>query len=100
MKSIRHDTEKVLRGFSAQEKVDMLQYIRYNLISERNAFKQTAKTGKKLYKKNMKVYEDELFDQRKEYMFDEKIKLFHDMIAEIIKKERGIHAAKLKRKNI
>lgn len=97
MKSIRHDTEKVLRGFSAQEKVDMLQYIRYNLITERNAFKQTAKTGKKLYKKNMKVYEDELFDQRKEYMFDEKIKLFHDMIADIIKEERGRHKAALKK---
>lgn len=98
MKSIRHDTEKILKGFSAEEKIDMLQYMRYSLISERNAFRGGAKAGKKLFKKNKPVFEDEMIDQTKEYMFSEKIKLFHDMIAEIIKKERGIHSSKLKKK--
>lgn len=98
IKSIRRDTEKALKGRRAEDKIDMLQYIRNNLISENNAFKESTRTAKKLHKKNRSVYEDELSNQTKEYMFDEKIKLFHDMIAEIIKEERGRHKAQLKRK--
>lgn len=96
LKDIRNKTKKVLKGYSAEDKVNLLQYIRYSLISERNAYKTEFKTAKKLYNKNQPVYEDSLNDQTKDYMFDEKIKLFHDMTAELIKEERERHKAKLK----
>ena len=96
MKNIRHKTETALRGFSVKDKIDILQYIRYSLMSERNAFKDEYKTAKKIYKKRQPVFEDTLQDQTKEYMFDEKINLFKTMAFELIKKERGIHKAKLR----
>lgn len=99
LNDIRNHTTKALKGYSAEDKINMLQYIRYNLITERNAYKDEHKMAKKIHKKKQPVYNELLQDQTKEYMFDEKIKLFHDMIAELIKKERGIHRAKLKNQN-
>ncbi len=96
MKDIKHKTEKVLRGYSTRDKINMLQYMRYSLISEYNAYKDEYKLAKKLYKKNQPVFEDVLEDQTKGYMFNEKIKLLKSMIQELITKERGIHKSCIK----
>lgn len=95
IKDIKCKTKKAIKGYTSEDKVNLLQFIRYSLISEKNAYKEEEKLAKKLFKKNKPVYEESLQNQTKEYMFDEKIKLFHDMIAEIIKEERGRHKAKL-----
>ena len=95
IKDIGHDIKKVLRGLKTEDKIDVLQNMRYNLISERNAFKEENKIAKKLYNKKQDVYEDTLENSSKEYMFDEKIQLFKKMIYELIKRERGINKAKL-----
>ena len=100
IKAIKHKTQKILKGLSSQDKIDILQSMRYNLISERNAYNTCSKYAKKLYKRYFPVYEDFLYNQTKEYMFDEKIKLLHDMIFKLIKKERGLHRANIKRKSV
>ncbi len=88
LKHIKQQTKKLLRGYSAEDKIDILQDIRYNLITEQNAYKNEAKAVKKLRKKNKttdKRYSDNSID---DFMFDEKIQLFHDMTLELIQKER------------
>lgn len=97
LKSIKHNTQKMMRGLSIEDKINLLQNMRYNLISEKNAYGQGAKYAKKLYKQNMDVYEDELYNPSKIYMFDEKIELYKNMAFELIQKARRIHRAKLKK---
>lgn len=96
LKQIRHQIRKALRGLKIEDKINLLQEMRYNLISERNAYKAGSKTAKKIFNKNIPVYEDALYNPSKEFMFNEKIKLLETIIYEMISKERGIHKAKLK----
>ena len=98
IKIIKHKIHKILRGLKFQDKIDLLQFMRYNLISEDNAYRQTRKYSKKLYKKYLPVYDDELQNQNKQYMFEEKIKLLKDMTFQLTKRERGIHRSKIKQK--
>lgn len=94
---IEHKTKKILKGLPTSDKVDLLQYMRYNLMSEKNAFNASRKCAKNLFKKNIPVYEDELSDFNKDYLFDEKISLFKNMAYKLIKKEREIFAINLKK---
>ena len=96
-KIVKHKIEKHLRTLPVQDKIDILQTMRYSLISEKNAYKDGSKCEKKLFKKNLPVYEDSLENPSKEYMFDEKIGMLKNMISELIQKERTTHKAKLKR---
>lgn len=98
IKIIKNRTNRILRGLNVQDKIDLLQYMRYNLILERNAYNETRTYAKKIYKKNFTVYDDELNNQNKEFLMNEKIDLYEKMISAIIKKERGKFAAKLKSK--
>lgn len=98
IKIIKNRTNRILRGLNVQDKIDLLQCIRYNLISERNAYNETSTYAKKIYKKNFPVYEDELNNQNKEFLMNEKIDLYEKMLFSLIKKERGKFSAKLKSK--
>lgn len=95
LKNLRNKTKNVLKRLSVQDKIDLLQEMRYSLMSEKYAYKTGNKYAKKLYKKNFEIYQDDTIDYTKIYMFDEKIKLYKNMIFELIKKARGIHHAKL-----
>ena len=95
LKIIRHQTSKILSDLTLEEKVNVLQWMRYNLILENNAYKKEAKITKKLNNKNIMVYEDELQDQTKYYMFTEKIQLFSDMAEKFIKRIHKKHIAKI-----
>lgn len=96
MRIVEHKTLKVLKKMCIEDKINFLQYMRYNLISEKNAYKAGNKCAKSLNKKNIKVYEDELNDHNKEYLFDEKISLFKKISSQLIKKEREIFAKRIK----
>jgi len=99
MRVIEHKTRKILRGLNSIDKVNFLQHMRYSLISEKNAYNAGRKFAKNLLKKNIPVYEDELIDANKDYLFDEKINLLKKMSLSIIKKEREISSKKLKKNN-
>jgi len=96
IKIIKNKTKNILKGLPTKDKIDILQYMRYELASEKNAYNAGYKQAKKMNKKNIPIYEDSLNNHKNKYMFDEKIKLLKNMAFELIKKEREIHKAKLK----
>lgn len=98
LKDIKRNIKKFLRNKSAEDKLDYLQYMRYNLILEDRAFRTQHKIAKRLSKKKFEVEKEYLTNQNREYMFEEKIRLLEHMISDLIKSERGKHHAKLKRK--
>ena len=84
------DLDKSLIGKSAQEKIDILQTIRYNTKLKLNKYKKGNKYQKeieKLYRyKNMTKSEPVKYTQ---FQLPQKIKLIEKKLAEIIKAERA-----------
>ena len=83
---LRNKITKFLRGLDSEDKIDYLQDIRYSLISEKHAYKTQLKYAKKLNKKHLKINKEDLENENKNLMFDEKIKLMKDLEFEIINK--------------
>lgn len=96
---LRNKITKFLRGLDSEDKIDYLQDIRYSLISEKHAYKTQLKYAKKLNKKHLKINKEDLENENKNFMFDEKIKLMKDLAFEIIQKNRQKHALLLKKEN-
>lgn len=96
---LRNKINKFLRGLDSEDKIDYLQDIRYSLISEKHAYKTQLKYAKKLNKKHLKINKEDLENENKNFMFDEKIKLMKDLAFEIIQKNRQKHALLLKKEN-
>lgn len=96
---LRNKITKFLRGLDYEDKIDYLQDIRYSLISEKHAYKTQLKYAKKLNKKHLKINKEDLENENKNFMFDEKIKLMKDLAFEIIQKNRQKHALLLKKEN-
>lgn len=96
---LRNKINKFLRGLDSEDKIDYLQDIRYSLISEKHAYKTQLKYAKKLNKKHLKINKEDLENENKNFMFDEKIKLMKDLAFEIIQKNRQKHALLLKKGN-
>ena len=93
---LRHKIEHFFRGMPADVKMDYIQDAKYCLLSEKYAYSTQRKYAKIAKKKHFPFNADELENENKNFMFDEKIKLLKDMGFEIIKKERSEHARKLK----
>ena len=96
---LRNKITKFLRGLDYEDKIDYLQDIRYSLISEKHAYKTQLKYAKKLNKKHLKINKEDLENENKNFMFDEKIKLMKDLAFEIIQKNRQKHSLLLKKEN-
>lgn len=96
---LRNKINKFLRGLDSEDKIDYLQDIRYSLISEKHAYKTQLKYAKKLNKKHLKINKEDLENENKNFMFDEKIKLMKDLAFEIIQKNRQKHSLLLKKEN-
>lgn len=79
----------------ADVKMDYIQDARYCLLSEKYAYSTQRKYAKIAQKKNYLFYKEDLNDENKNFMFDEKIKLLNELGFEIIKKERLKHTRKL-----
>ncbi len=97
LKHLHHKISKFLRGFEIEDKIDYLQDMRYSLISEKHAYKTQLKYAKKLNKKHFQINKEDLVNENKIFMFDEKIKLIKDLAFEIIQKERLKHALSLEK---
>lgn len=97
---IKRIIQKFLRGESTEDKINYLQDMRYALIMEDNAYNTQFKYAKKLKKQHSKVNYLDLIKFNKEYMFKEKIELLKSLAGEIIKAERGKHAARLKKEKL
>lgn len=95
---LRNKITKFLRGLDSEDKIDYLQDIRYSLISEKHAYKTQLKYAKKLNKKHLKINKEDLENENKNFMFDEKIKLMKDLAFEIIQKNRQKHSLLLKKR--
>lgn len=84
------DIDKSLTGKTAQEKIDVLQPLRYNIKLKLNKFKTGNKYQKeieKLYKyKNMTKSEPVKYTQ---FQIPQKIKIIEKKLAQIIKEERA-----------
>lgn len=97
IKQLEYKIRKFLKGLSPENKVNYLQDTRYTLMMEDQAYHTQRKYAKKLNKKHLPILEEDLDNENKKHMFTEKIELLNKLIMEIIKKERGKHAAKLKK---
>lgn len=95
LKHLQHKISKFLRGFGIKDKIDYLQDMRYSLISEKHAYKTQLKYAKKLNKKHFHINKEDLVNENKIFMFDEKIKLIRDLAFDTIQKERQKHAISL-----
>lgn len=79
-----------IKKLTPEQKIDALQFFRYSLMLERNAYKESSK-----YQKMMENYHKDCISYREksykygEYKFNEKIKLIEEMLLEIIQKERA-----------
>ncbi|MBE7713089.1 MAG: hypothetical protein E7Z87_05035 [Cyanobacteria bacterium SIG26] len=96
LKKLEYRIKKFLKRLSVEEKINYLQDIRYTILQEQKAYNTEFKYAKKLKKKHFDVTEDSL-TKNNDFMFPEKLALLGKMIAEIIKRERGFHAAKIKK---
>lgn len=94
LKLLERKIKKLLRKHNISDKIDILQNLRYDLESERNAFTSQLKYAKELEKKGMIMTDDRGTDFREEFIFDEKINLIKRIAYDLIKKERGKSAAK------
>lgn len=100
MKLLERKIHKVLKGHSITDKIDILQNLRYNLESEKNAFASQLKYAKKLEDKGIIMTDDRGTDFSEEFIFEDKINLIKRMAFEIIQKERTTHAAKLSKAHV
>ena len=80
--------DDVLKGLTSQQKIDALQYFRYNLILERNAYQESAKYQRMMEKALNTGYREETY-KGSQYHFDEKIKLIEEKLLRVIQKERA-----------
>ena len=99
LKIIENKTKKFLKGLSVSDKMDYLQDMRYSLTSEVAAYSAQQKFAKKLSDNKFLVRKFEMDDYPEQFYFEDKIKLLKKMMSEIIRKERQIHAAKIKNKS-
>ena len=100
IKLLEYKIKKFLRGMSISEKMDYIQDARYSLIMEEQAYRTQLKYAKKLHKKHLPIKDGELDDEISLHMLKEKIKLITQIGFEIVEKERGKHAAKLKKQKL
>ncbi len=97
IKNLEYKIRKFLKGFSPEDKINYLQDTRYTLMTENQAYYTQRKYAKALNKKHIPINPDDLNKENENHMFAEKIKLMNKLMLEIIQKERGKHAAKLKK---
>lgn len=88
LKSIEKKIWKFLNGKPVEDRINCIQDMRYSLETESNAFGDTAKYARKLRQRNYDIREDDLVDDRRDYMFAEKIALLKKIGFEIIQAER------------
>ncbi|MBR6722044.1 hypothetical protein IKL64_01150 [bacterium] len=100
IKLLEHKIKKFLRGMNISEKMDYIQDARYSLIMEEQAYRTQRKYAKIFYKKHLPIKEYELEDEISLHMLKEKIQLLTRIGFELVEKERGKHAAKLKAKKL
>lgn len=100
IKLLEHKIKKFLRGMNISEKMDYIQDARYSLVMEEQAYRTQRKYAKKFHKKHLPIKDYELDDEISLHMLKEKIELLTRMGFELIKQERGKHAAKLKSKKL
>ena len=97
LKILEHKIKKFLRGINTSKKLDYIQDARYSLMMEEQAYRTQRKYAKKLHKKHLPIKDGELDDEISLQMLKEKIQLLKQIGFELIEKERGKHAAKLKK---
>ena len=97
LKILEYQIKNFLKGISTSKKLDYIQDARYSLMMEEQAYRTQRKYAKKLHKKHFPIKDGELDDEISLQMLKEKIKLLQQIGFELIKKERGKHAAKLKK---
>ncbi len=85
---VKTKTKSFLSGKSLQDKIALLQDARYQLEQEKHAYSEQLKYALKLKAQNIPVTKDDLVDESKNFLFDEKIQLLKDMIFELISKKR------------
>lgn len=88
---------KFLEGKSVENQVNCIQDMRYSLQSEYNAYGDAVKYARKLNKDNYKVDSGDMVDDRKDFMFLEKIALLKKIGFEIIQAERERFAQNLQK---
>ncbi len=93
--------EQVFKGFlkklDPKDKINYLQDSRYCTMLEMNGYKSQRKFAKQLAKQHIRVDEDDLLNENKNYMFPEKLELLNKLMKDVINKERAKHKANINR---
>lgn len=79
---------KFLKGKPVEHQVNYIQDMRYSLETENNAYGDTAKFAHKLFSQDCHVRIDDMIDERRTFMFKEKLALLKQIGFDIIKAER------------
>lgn len=77
--------DKMLDGKKIEEKINILQFFRYKLLSEKNTTEAARNIEKRVERHNNLTYErpEGYFDIAK-YQFDEKFKILNEKLSEVI----------------
>ena len=79
-----------LNGKSNKEKIDLLQFMRYKLLSEQNTAEATFYIDKKIEKYNgFKYIRPKAYYDISKYQYNEKLNILNECLAKIIQEERS-----------
>ncbi len=87
LKIIERKIHKFLKGYNTEDKINILQDMRYNLETEKNAYKAQNKYGNIYKELGVEICEDR-YNDGSNCLYDEKIKLIKQMAFDVISNAR------------
>lgn len=88
----KKQVEKFLEGKSIEDKIDIIQDLRFDMQTEYKAFSNERRIVNRMYDLGYEVYPQDLKNRAGEYMFKEKAEMLKNIGLDIISKERKNHA--------
>ena len=86
--------DKFLKGKTPNEQIDILQVMRYNVLTEKNNHVAEPIIDRQIAKLENMHIQGKNYDLS-EYKFDEKMQILNNKLAQVIKGERKKHAESL-----
>ncbi|MCM1265329.1 MAG: hypothetical protein NC200_03935 [Candidatus Gastranaerophilales bacterium] len=91
----RQDVLKLLKGKSVEDKIDLVQDLRYSLETEQNAYREQARFANKMFSEKREVNPHDLKEYEQSYMFEEKLQMLKEIGLDIVQSFRKKFAKQL-----
>ena len=95
LENVKIRTINFIKKLGINEKLDILQDIRYSLESEVQAYAKEKAYAQKLKDMGLSYKKDSLYDMPKHTLFREKIEVVNEILSDVIKTERKAHSQRL-----